>query len=156
MSPHFSAAGAVVHTFQLPRGRTVQYRVLYLSATPIPTLWRLILVNIGEAVVARRPFHPSQARLGELMGRSVRTIKRAVRGLAEAGLIRIKRRGNRLSNVYLLARRLWHSLTGGLEWPGKAKQLGFRGLWRHRAPAAVPVADIPERWRRWAEAQGCG
>ena len=112
MSHHYS--GVVRPRQPWPAGQPplAQHPVLWLVSTPLPTLQRLLLLTIVTAVLAKRPFCPSQLSLGRLMTRRRETINRALRALVAQRLIFVKRRGRRLTNVYLLARRIWAAITG--------------------------------------------
>lgn len=103
-----------------------QYPLLYLVATPIPHLQRLLLEVIAHCVMASRPCTPSQVRLGELLGRRRETICRALHAMQVQRLIRVRRRGRRLSNVYLLARRIWQAIAGKEPPYWKDRQLHLR------------------------------
>ena len=152
MSYHYPNPELLTHTVQQVRQKQIKSRVLYLSSTPIPVLQRLILVNVAVALFNKTPWQASQVRMGELFDRSPRSIRRAMKDLALAGLVRIKRRGRKLTNVYLLARRLWHTLTNGAESQLKRlQQRLFSGGWQ-RKPIARLRTPTPEKWRAWAEA----
>jgi hypothetical protein len=60
------------------------------------------------------------------MDRSRETVNRALRALALQRLIRVKRRGRKLTNVYLLARRVWAALTGRQPQYARDQQLRLR------------------------------
>ena len=110
------------------RGQVIAARHpgLYLLSTPIPPLQRLLLDIIAHTVVAKRPCTPSQERLGELLGRSRETICRALHALQVQRLIWVKRRGRRLTNVYLLARRIWEAITAKTPPYWRERQLHLR------------------------------
>lgn len=56
-------------------------------------------------------------------------------------LIRVKRRGRRLTNVYLLARRIWEALAGKRPpyWRERQLQLGYEA---RRAEGLNPVRAL--------------
>jgi len=99
---------------------------LYLLSTPVPHLQRLLLDFIAHTVIMKRNCTPSQERLGAIFGRSRETICRALKALEVQRLIRARRRGRRLTNVYLLARRLWEALTGKCPPYWRERQLQLR------------------------------
>lgn len=145
MSHH---SGGVLHVrppWQAGQPNRAEHPMLYLISTPLPTLQRLLLVAIASTVLAQRPCTPSQARLGEIVSRSRETVNRALQALQAQRLILVKRRGRRLTNVYLLARRIWQAITGKGPPYWKERQLHLRyeagrqeGLtpWRAAAVAA--------------------
>jgi hypothetical protein len=90
----------------------IRRRALYTLSLSLPTGPKVLLEAITETVLAGGRFQPSQQRVGELAGRRRETVNRWVRVLRERGLVRVVRRGKRMTNFYLLARALWCRLTG--------------------------------------------
>jgi hypothetical protein len=149
---HHSTAWAPLST-ALPRGvgKRVQHAVLFLQSTPIPMLPRLLLTTIGTTVIAGQPMTPGQDRLAEMFGRRRETICKALAFLRREGLIRVKRRGRKLTNVYLLSRRLWHALTGAQDRLGFSPQqpLPLPGEMLHTV--AGRIYSVTGRWKTWAQ-----
>ena len=112
MSHHLSGVLQPRPAGAVGRQDAARHPGLYLLSTPLPHLQRLLLATIAHTVIGKRPCTPSQERLGELLSRSRETINRALRALVAQRLIFVKRRGRRLTNVYLLARRIWAAITG--------------------------------------------
>lgn len=112
MSHHFSTPAEILPRLLPAGGARASHPYLFLASTPLPHLQRLLLLIIANTVLARRQLRPSQARLGGLLGRRRETVCRALRALQAQGLIKIVRRGKRLNNAYLLAKRIWRAITG--------------------------------------------
>jgi hypothetical protein len=101
-------------------GQRVRYQWLYTLALkvcrpkshlPDPLAGKLLL-QIAATVLCKRICQPSLWALGQMHGRSGRSIRRSIAALQAAGLIDVIQRGKKLSNVYRLARWLWARLTG--------------------------------------------
>ena len=86
--------------------------LLYVAALKLGVGPRLLLEVLLEAEWKHRAFAPTQPRLGEVLHRDARTVRRWVRALKRRGLIYVKRRGRGRSNVYRVHRRLWDRLAG--------------------------------------------
>lgn len=117
-----------------PPGSRVRYQWLYTLAlkvrrgaarTPDPLAGK-ILVQVAATVLCGRPCKPGLASLGDMHGRSPRSIQRSIEALESAGYITVIRRGKQLSNVLKLAVWLWRRLTGR----GGTDQLELPGLRR--------------------------
>ena len=91
---------------------TKSSRVLYLASTPVSHLARLVLLSVATTALSGKPFAASQRRLGEMFNRDERSVRRAIRLLKQKGLIRVKRRGCKISNLMYLSCWLWEKLTG--------------------------------------------
>lgn len=70
-----------------------------------------LLVFVVTTILCKRACRPSHEALGRMFGRHARSIARSVHALRAAGLIEVKRRGRKLSNVYRLTTWLWRRLT---------------------------------------------
>ena len=108
--------------------RPVYAPLLYVAALSLDDGPRLLLVVLLEAEWKHRAFAPTQARLGEVLHRDARTVRRWVRALKRRRLIYVKRRGRGLSNVYHVHRSLWDRLAGRrpVELPRELQ----RSLWK--------------------------
>jgi DNA-binding transcriptional ArsR family regulator len=87
-----------------------------------------------------------------MFGRSDRSIRRALKALSDAGIIEVRRRGRKLSNVYRLAKWFWERLTGRDNRPrirpGRTQALGeclasviegARAAWEARQARGAPA-----------------
>ncbi|MGH7479727.1 MAG: helix-turn-helix domain-containing protein [Candidatus Methylomirabilales bacterium] len=106
MSYHFQTPAAVLPGVLSRAHEGVRSPVLWLASTPLPHLQRLVFLTVGGLVLAKKSACPSQRALAAMFDRTPRTIRRALHALKDQGLIRVVRRGNTLTNVYLLARRI--------------------------------------------------
>src|SRR5882724_6644382 len=87
--------------------------VLYIASLSLGTGPRLLLEVFAEAAWKNRTFSPSQARLGQLVHRDARSVRRWIRQLVGRRLIVAQRRGRGRTNMYRLSHRFWARLVAG-------------------------------------------
>jgi len=111
-------------SYHLPR---LYAPIWYVGSLSLGTGPRLLLELVLDAKRAHREVQLDQVTWGKLLHRSPRTIRRWLRELRARHLVRVIRRGRRLTNLYMLGRSLWARLTGQHE--ARAPSGHQRALW---------------------------
>lgn len=114
---------------ELPR---VYAPALYIASLSLGTGPRLLLEVFAEAAWKNRTFSPSQARLGQLVHRDARSVRRWIRQLVGRRLVVAQRRGRGRTNMYRLSHRFWARIVAGnrarvpAELHGSLRRLGLK------------------------------
>jgi DNA-binding transcriptional ArsR family regulator len=85
---------------------------LYIESMSLSSPAKLFLLGVASIRLRNRLCQVSQKEWGKLLSRSRRTVCYAIKELKEKNLIKIVRRGKKLTNLYFLAHWLYKMLTG--------------------------------------------
>ncbi len=87
-------------------------QVSFVYALPVSPTAKAVLFRVAGWLLNGHMAKPSQEWLGRRLGRSRRTIIRAIQELEAAGVLRKVRRGWGRTNLYFLSKRVWRRLAG--------------------------------------------
>jgi DNA-binding transcriptional MocR family regulator len=125
-------------------GLKLRHPIWYIASLTISPWARLLLMQIEDAIIKDRRVRLSQASWAEQMHCSLRTVTRALKELRVHGLIRVIRRGKKLTNVYRLSRNLWGRITGRFDRAPQHPLLPYLSdLRRKFCPGYGTVAPTP-------------
>jgi hypothetical protein len=112
--------------------RRIYAPVLYIASLTMGTGPRVLLEAFTEAAWKNRTFSPSQKRLGQLVHRDARTVRRWIRVLVARHFVVAERRGRGRTNRYRLTHKFWGRIVAGnrarvpAELHGSLRRLGLK------------------------------
>ncbi len=86
---------------------------VYVNSFALEPVDKVILNGIISIRLRGKKAQPSWREMSVWTSRTTRTVARALHNLEELGLLKHRRRGKRLTNIYWIAYSLWRRLIAG-------------------------------------------